>query len=66
VKEALMKHKFDILTISETWLDNSITDAEIWISGKNIYRLDRVSKVGGGVCVYTKDHFKISSLNDPF
>ena len=27
VKEALMKHKFDILTISETWLDNYITDA---------------------------------------
>ena len=64
VKEALMKHKFDILTISETWLDCSITDAEIWIPGYNIYRLDRVSKVGGGVCVYTKDNFKISSLND--
>ena len=64
VKEALMKHKFDILTISETWLDCSTTDAEIWIPGYNIYRIDRVSKVGGGVCVYTKDNFKISSLND--
>ena len=64
LKEALLKYKFDILTISETWLDYSITDAEIWIPGYNIYRLDHVSKVGGGVCVYTKDNLKISSLNE--
>ena len=64
VKEALLKYKFDILTIGETWLDYSITDAEIWIPRYNMYRLDRVPKVGGSVCVYTKDNLKISSLNE--
>ena len=55
---------FDIFTISEYWLDSSASDAEIQISGYNIYRLDRVNKPGGGVCVYTKQHLKVERLDD--
>ena len=33
VKEAILENKFDIFTISETWLNSSVTDLEIEIPG---------------------------------
>ena len=33
VKEAILENKFDIFTISETWLNSSATDLEIEIPG---------------------------------
>ena len=35
----------------ESWLDSSVSDAEIEFPGYNLYRLDRVNKHGGGACV---------------
>lgn len=50
--------------ISKSGLDNTVTDADVQISGYNIFRLDRLNKVGGGVCVFASDRFKIERLDD--
>ena len=39
---------FDILTISETWFNSSVSDAYVTIDGFNLFRLNRHGKVGGG------------------
>ena len=63
-KELVSENKFDIFTISESWLDNTVTDIEVEIPGYNIFRLDRLNKAGGGVCVCVSDRFKIECLDD--
>lgn len=47
VKEAVLENKFDIFTISETWLNSSVTDLEIEIPGYVVHRIDRQAKNGG-------------------
>lgn len=32
-KELVFENKFDIFTISESWLDNTVTNADVQISG---------------------------------
>ena len=33
------------------------------ISDYTVYRKDRISKIGGGVCIFTKSRFNISPIN---
>ncbi|CAB4033454.1 RNA-directed DNA polymerase from transposon BS, partial [Paramuricea clavata] len=47
VKETILANKFDIFTISETWLDNSVTDVAFEVPGYKLYRVDRENKKGG-------------------
>ncbi len=42
-----------VLGVSETWLDETITDAEVNITGYVLERRDR-RRDGGGVCVYIR------------
>ena len=44
----------DILAMSETKLDSSISNSEIHIEGYDVVRLDREvnGRYGGGVCIY--------------
>ena len=51
----------DVLALSETWLDSSISDSEISLQGYSIFRSDR-SRSGGGVAVYVADQFASSCL----
>ena len=62
VKELIKFHKIDILTISETWLNSTVTNSEIAIKDYQIYRLDRLHKKGGGVCAYAKKNLKATVL----
>ena len=36
-----MEHKFDLICITETWLDNNITDESVSIPDYQIFRKDR-------------------------
>ena len=49
-KNLVAENDCDIFTVSETWLDYSITDLEVEIPGYDVYRLDHHEKTGGGVC----------------
>ena len=46
----------DIICITESWLDDSITDTELRIPGFNLVWLDR-NRHGGGVAIYIKSLF---------
>ena len=43
-----------VITISETWLDNSINSTKVAIEGYNLIRRDR-DRQGGGVCAYIRN-----------
>lgn len=62
LRDLTRKENFDILTISETWLNNSVTFTEVGIDGYNLFRLDRLNKRGGGVCTYVRKELKSSVL----
>lgn len=53
LREFAESNKPDVLTISESWLNTTITNCEIRIDGYELFRLDRLYKTGGGVCVLT-------------
>ena len=64
VKNAVLENKFDIFTVSKTWLNSSVTDLEIEIPGYVIYRIDRQARVGGGVCAYVSRNYRTEYLSD--
>lgn len=49
--------------VTETWLNGSADNSEISIPGYTIKRLDRQNKTGGGVCVFTKEIYKVKQLS---
>lgn len=51
-----------ILALSETWLDASVSNAEIHIPGYSLFRSDR-NRSGGGVAVYCLDNLPCSLLS---
>ena len=54
---------FDILTLNETRLDDSILDSEIKISGYDIIRRDR-NRNGGGVAMYIRSNISFTNRTD--
>ena len=44
----------EILCLSETWLDPSINDSEVYLRGYSLFRQDR-NRSGGGVACYISD-----------
>lgn len=54
---------FDILTINETRLDNSVPDCEVEIPGYDIVRLDR-NRNGGGVAMYIRKNIPYINRQD--
>ena len=64
VKETIVDNKFDVFTISESWLDNSVNDLEIEVPDYNLYRIDRQNKKGGGICAYISRNYKTELIRD--
>ena len=49
---------FNVICLSETWLNARITDDEIAMSGFKLYRRDRTGDTHGGVCVYVDQDYR--------
>ena len=70
LRELARSGNFDIITISETWLNTTITSASVKLEGFKLFRLDRLHKGGGGVCAYIRNELKsrvlmnFSSISD--
>ena len=47
---------FDIICLTETWLDQRTSNNTISLNDYNLYRRDRVGDNHGGVCVYVKQN----------
>ena len=59
-------HKFDVICLSETYLDSSILpqDPNLKVQGYKLIRGDHPSDVKqGGACVYYKNHLPLKLLN---
>ena len=54
---------FDILTLNETRLDDSISDSEVKIPGYDIVRRDR-NRSGGGVAMFIRSNISFINRND--
>lgn len=52
-KILLCKSKPDILTLSQSWLDNSVLDNEFALADYSLHRKDRNCH-GGGIAMYLK------------
>ena len=63
IRVMLINYPFDILAISETKIDSTISDSEIHINGYTIIKKDR-TKNGGGIAFYIKDTLSYSDRND--
>ena len=59
-----MENDFEILSISETWFNSSVTNASVEIPGYRIFRLHCVGKIGASVCAYVKSTLKVKVLKD--
>ena len=57
-------HKRHVLSINETWLDESFSDEEIWLPGFNLLRKDRLNCHGGGLAVYIAEHLSFNRLDE--
>ena len=47
-----LHHKFDIISITETWFMSSTDLSFFKLDGHDMYHLDRNSKNGSGVAIY--------------
>ncbi len=48
----------DLIAITETWLDSTISTSEVAITSYQLFRRDR-SRHGGGICLYISDALQI-------
>ena len=60
----LAYNEIDILSVSETKLDETTTDNEVKIPGYTIVRRDRISNGGGGVRFYVKSSINFTMRKD--
>ena len=51
--------------MTETWLNESIGDAEVLPVGYNVYRKDRLNRVGGGTLTAVKDSLCSNQIELP-
>ena len=55
---------YEVISLSETWLNSSVKNAEINIEGYKLFRQDRLGMRGGGVGVYIRVPLKAKVLKD--
>ena len=61
----LSQLKLDVFAISESWLSKDLPSELFEIEGYQIFRNDRKTKRGGGVCIYVKEYLKAKLINIP-
>ena len=55
---------FDIICITETWLDGRISDEDIKFENFNLFRRERPGDNHGGICVYVRNNVFCRRRND--
>lgn len=62
-KQQVCDNKVDLITVSESWLSDTITDSEIALSDYSVYRKDR-NRHGGGLLAYAHESLPIRRRQD--
>jgi len=47
-----LDHNADFILVDETWFTDKQRDADVSLPGFNLFRSDRKSRIGGGICIY--------------
>ena len=56
---------YDVLVFTETWLNQSITDAKLRIPNFKLpFRCDRKDRIGGGVAIYVRESILATTRSD--
>ncbi|KAF8569011.1 hypothetical protein P879_02759 [Paragonimus westermani] len=63
-RDTMASGTFSLVRLTETWLTDEVTDAEIAIPGFSVLRSDRGSQ-GGGVALCYSTQLKLTVINDP-
>ncbi|CAB4025347.1 Hypothetical predicted protein, partial [Paramuricea clavata] len=58
LRTRLSSYDYDVIAVTETWLDSSINDGEIFPSSYQVIRKDR-SRSGGGILVACSHHLSV-------
>ena len=58
-----LEKEYDVICVSETWLDDSIPDSDVVLTDYQIFRKDR-NRHGGGVAIYVHDALAVQNLAD--
>ncbi|CAB3987629.1 Hypothetical predicted protein [Paramuricea clavata] len=62
--DKIMKvYSIDITAITESWLSESISDDYVTLVDYNIYRCDRVGRLGGGICAWVKSDIQQQQIS---
>ena len=67
VEAFITSNNFDLVCLSETFLDSTIPndDVNIQINGYSLLRADHPNNIkGGGVCIYFKESLPLIRRND--
>ena len=51
---------YDVLAVSESWLNSTVTNAKVEIDGYKLTRLDQLGKTGGKVCLDTRSSLEVN------
>ena len=62
LRDRAAANKTDVITISETWPNTTVTNSEVSIDGYKLYRQERLRKRGGGVCAYIRKDITVIVL----
>lgn len=62
-KQQVLSMDADIITLSETWLGDSIPDIDISLENYTLFRRDR-SRDGGGVAAYVRESLSVARRSD--
>ena len=57
-----LTHTFSIIALTETWLNDN--DSNILIPGYNLTKFNRQNKIGGGICIFSRNDLNIKIRND--
>ena len=64
VKLMLMQANIDLMYITETWLNDNISNHELAIQGYKLVRKDRSTKRGGGIIAYIRNDIDYEEIDD--
>ena len=59
----MTSHQFHVITLSETWLDETVSDTEVLLPGYTIIRNDR-NRHGGGVAILINNSIRCTPRPD--
>lgn len=62
LRDILSVSDVDVISISETWLSDTICDSVLSVEGYQIIRHDRIGRLGGGIAIFIKKDMKFNIL----